>query len=248
MFYKTNVDIANTKSMWNFLKEHFTYYTMNSWNRQESIANNVKLYNLNLDGDWTTVLDYLRDAEDCGGLQDMIDGEIQAFNEEHYPNYRVSFNGRSSGYLVLYNADDNCSVLPPCVTSYDTYEDFKEDIKAYWNGYNVSDFKQELRDAVELVREFDKLCDTLRDIVNGYSTSNFNVDKLDYTIDYFYACYGEDLEILGIAGPTLEGDKVRLNDIAYFKSFMYCFVNCFGDDAAKVRGDDDNKYLWLKEN
>ena len=31
MFYKTGVDIANTKSMWEFLHNHFQYYTMNSW-------------------------------------------------------------------------------------------------------------------------------------------------------------------------------------------------------------------------
>jgi hypothetical protein len=245
MFYKTNVDISNTKSMWNFLKEHFTYYTMNSWNRQESIANNVKLYNLNLDGDWTTALNYLTDAKDCGGLQDMIDGEIHAFNEEYYPNYRVGFNGRSSGYLVIYNADDNCSVLPPCVTSYDTYEDFKEDVKSYWNGYNVSDFNRELRDAVELVRDFDKLCDSLRDLVNEYSKRSFDSDKLEAAIEWFNNEYGDELVCLELTGPVMEGDRVKLNDLESYKAYMTCFMICLGEDHRRATGKDG--YLWLKE-
>ena len=48
MFYQKGVDISNTKSMFNFLNNHFTYDTMNSWNGLKSIANNVKVYNLNL--------------------------------------------------------------------------------------------------------------------------------------------------------------------------------------------------------
>jgi hypothetical protein len=218
---------------------------MNSWNRQESIANNVKLYKLNLDGDWTNVIKYLTDVGDCGGLQALIDDEIRAFDEEHYPNYRVGFNGRSNGYLVLYNSDNNCSILPPCVVSYDSYEDFKEDVKAYWNGYRVSDFNYELREAVKVVRDFDRLCDTLRDIVNEYSKRNFEEDKLANAVERFYSEYGDDLEDLNIQGPKVDGDKVRLYDIQYYRAFMDCFIMCFGDDYGKV--DYDSKYLWLRE-
>ena len=50
MFYKTGVDITNDKQMFNFLKNHFEYYTCNSWNGLRSVANNVKLYNLDLSG------------------------------------------------------------------------------------------------------------------------------------------------------------------------------------------------------
>ena len=48
MFYKKGVDISNTKSMYNFLKNHEKYDTLNSWNGLKSIANNVKVYNLKL--------------------------------------------------------------------------------------------------------------------------------------------------------------------------------------------------------
>ena len=245
MFYKSGVDIANTKSMWEFLNNHFTYSTLNSWNRLTSIANNVKLYNLNLEGDWYNVLKYLTDAGDCGSLQMAIDDEIRAFDEEHYPNYRVGFNGRSSGYLVLYNGDNNCSVLPECVVQYDSYEDFKEDVKAGWNGYRVNDFNYELRQAVEIVRDFDKLCDRLRDIVNEYSKRNFTEDKLADAIERFYIEYGDDLDDLNIQGPQLDGDKVRLYDIRFYNAFMNCFFECFGDDRRRI--DYDTTHLWLED-
>lgn len=245
MFYIKNVDISNTKSMWNFLHSHPTYHTMNSWNRQSSIAHNVKLYNLNLDGNWTTVLDYLKDAADCGSLQLLIDDEIRAFDEEHYPNYRVGFNGRSSGYLVLYCCDHNDTVLPNCVADYESYEDFKYDVKAGWNLYNVSDFNKELRDAVKIVRDFDRLCDRLRDIVNEYSTRSFNSDKLLDAIERFENEYYGDLDLLDIEGPTMDGDKIRLNDIKDYNAFMHCFFECFGDDRSRI--DYNDTHLWLKE-
>lgn len=245
MFYKKNVDICSTKSMWNFLKDHFTYYTHNTWNGRESIANNVKLYKLNLDGDWTVILKYLTDSGDCGCLQDLIEGEIMAFNEEHYPNYTACFNGRSNGYLVLYDTENRESVLPDCVTAYSTYEDFKEDVKAYWNCYKVSDFNDELRDAVELVRDFDRLCDRLRDIVNEYSTRSFNSDKLLDAIERFENEYYGDLDLLDLEGPTMDGDKIRLNDIKDYNAFMHCFFECFGDDRSRI--DYNDTHLWLKE-
>lgn len=243
MFYKTGVDISNTKSMWEFLAKHYTYNTMNSWNGLKSVANNVKLHKLNLDGDWTNVLQYLVDAGDCGNLQLAIDDEIMAFNEEYYPNYRVGFNGRSNGYLVLYNSENNRSVLPECVAYYESYEDFKEETKSC--NENVSDYNYELRQAVKLVRDFDKLCDRLRDIVNEYSTRNFEEDKLNDAIERFYSEYGDDLDDLNIQGPRLDGDKIRLYDIGCFHAFMDCLISCFGDDSRRV--DFDSKYVWLKE-
>lgn len=243
MFYKTGVDIANIKSMWEFLHNHFTYFTMNSWNRQTSIANNVKLYNLALEGDWTVVLKYLLDEADSGQLQLTIDDEIREF-EERNPYYKVFFNGRSGGYLVLCTSD-NSSVLPPCVADYDSYKDFKEDVKSGWNGYLVRDFYRELRDAVEIVREFDKLCDKLRDVANEYSKRGFDVDKLEAALEHFNNAYGDDLIALELEGPVLDGDKVKLNDIKSYNAFMECFLDCLGEDCRRVA--HNNTHLWLKE-
>lgn len=244
MFYKTGVDIANTKSMWNFLHEHPTYHTMNSWNRQVSIAHNVKLYNLDLEGDWTVVLRYLYDETDSGCLQTNIDDAIREF-EESNPYYKVYFNGRSGGYLVLCNSSDSTAVLPSCVADYYSYEDFKEDIKAGYNGYNVTDFDRELRDAVEIVREFDRLCDRLRDIVNEYSKRSYDVDKLADAVNHFDEEFGDDLESLNLEGPVLEHNQVALNDIIDYKAFMTCFLYCFGEDRNRVANNET--HLWLRE-
>ena len=244
MFYTTGVDICNTKSMWEFLHNHFTYYTMNSWNRQKSIAHNVKLYNLNLEGDWSVAMRYLFDENDSGQLQMLIDDMIQEF-EERNSYYKVYFNGRSGGYLVLCDTDSNMTVLPNCVADYDTYEDFKEDIKSGWNNYNVSDFDYELRQAVRVVREFDKLCDELRDLVNEYSKRSFDVDKLEAALEWFNNEYGDDLVALDVTGPVMEGDKIRLNETVYYHAFMECLFKCFGEDAKRIASNDT--HLWLKE-
>lgn len=243
MFYTTGVDIASTKSMWNFLHNHFQYYTMNSWNRSKSIAHNVKLYNLNLEGDWIVAMKYLFDEADAGCLQLYIDDEIREF-EEKYPWAKVFFNGRSSGYLVLGTKNNNGSVLPDCVTDYDNYEDFKADMKD--QGYLVSDFDRELRDTVEIVREFDRLCDRLRDLVNEYSKRSFDADKLEQAVERFNNDFGDDLVSLELAGPVLEGDRVKLNDIEDYRAFLTCFMICLGEDKSRATGTEG--YLWLKEN
>jgi len=63
MFYKKGVDITNDRQMFYFIKNHFTYYTMNSWNGLQSIANNVKLHRLQLQGDWTVAYNLLNNGE-----------------------------------------------------------------------------------------------------------------------------------------------------------------------------------------
>jgi hypothetical protein len=216
---------------------------MNSWNRSTSIAHNVKLYNLNLEGDYEVVMRYLFDEMDSGCLQALIATEIREFERKNSA-YRVGFNGRSGGYLVLYNADSRSSVLPEIVDDYDNYEDFKADVKDM--GYNVSDFDHALRETVEIVREFDRLCDRLRDIVNEFSLRNFGADKLEAALEGFGALYGEDMDRLGLTPPVMEGDHVVLNDCAKYFTFLDSYLRCLGEDYSKVR-IEDNK-LWLKEN
>lgn len=240
MFYKKGVDISSVKSMWEFLHNHPTYSTMNSWNGHRSIAHNVKLYNLNLTGDWTRVLDFLYDEADCGQLQMFIQDEITAF-ERANPQYRAGFNGRSGGYLVLYNKDNCRTVLPDCL-DYECYEDFKEDYTGY--GYSVSDCMYELRETTKLVREFDKLCDRLRDLVDGYSKSNtFDQCKLEDAVERFNFAYGDDLDSLGFDGPVAKGDYVELNQIADYQAFMDCFELCLGDDRRRAYINDGKLYL-----
>ena len=74
------------------------YWTMNSWNGVESLAYNLKVYN---------VIDYrlqdkvfeLMEAED---FYDEINELIWCFDVNHNYEWQAGFNGRSGGYLVLY--------------------------------------------------------------------------------------------------------------------------------------------------
>ena len=45
MYYK-EVDKRYKESMIKYLRKHFRYHTMNSWNKSTSYANNIKLYNI----------------------------------------------------------------------------------------------------------------------------------------------------------------------------------------------------------
>ena len=185
LFQKVGVDICNPKSMFEFINNHFKYWTMNSWNRLKSIANNVKLYNLNLDGDWGTVLDYLYDEEDIGDLQYQINEMISNWEDDH-PGYSLGFNGRSSGYLVIYNKEYDKetdgvrinfrNILPDDLVGFDTYEEFKESIKDYC-GWTMKNMIPELRKYTQLIRDFDKLCDNLRELVNDYSKLDYKAEK-----------------------------------------------------------------------
>lgn len=244
MFYKTGVDIASTKSMWNFLKDHFQYSTLNSWNGLASIAHNVKLYNLKLDGDWGQVLDYLYDEADCGALQVLIQDELQDFIFKH-PGYAVGFNGRSGGYLVLYNAHDYQSVLPSCVEQYETYEDFKSDIKNNYYGERVCDYLSVLRQAVELVRDFDRLCDSLRDLVNSFSVRNFESDRLTAAVEEFNDFYGDEFAALGLIGPEMEDGKIKLNDTASYNLARTALFGCLQSVKDRISINED--YLWLRD-
>ena len=242
MFYQNGVDISSVKSMWEFLQEHPTYSTLNSWNGLRSIAHNVKLYNLELEGDWTVVLDFLSDTADSGDLQFLLAESLEEFAREN-PGYKVGFNGRSDGYLVLYNQDNWRSVLPEAVTDFETYEEFKNYCKE--NGERVTDYLRELRDTVTVVRAFDTLCDELRDLANEYSKKNFDSLKLENAVDRFHYEYDDDLDALSLAGPVIEDDHVNLNDIAEFTSFMNLFYKCLGQDARRAYVNDT--LLYLKE-
>jgi hypothetical protein len=208
----------------------------------KSIAHNVKLYNLKLDGDWTVALQFLHDEMDTGCLQMFIDDEIREFSSEN-PGYVVGFNGRSGGYLVLYNSDNYRTILPDCVEQYDTYEDFKLDCKDY--GYRIKDYYREMREVTLVVREFDKLCDRIRDLVNGYSTRSFGDSKLEEVVERFYNEYGDDLDELGLEGPEYMSGKIKLNNVADYKSLLFCLMFLFGSDAQKV--ETDNTYIWLED-
>ena len=160
MFWKKGVDVCSSKSMWNFLHDHPKYDTMNSWNGLKSVAHCVKLHKLKLEGDWYKAYELLDNSDWCD-VNDMIYEW-----EELHPGYSVGFNGRSGGYLVLYNKSRYIDVLPDYISGY-TYDEYKEYCVDYYG--TVKNHRSNLRYYVDLVRDFDKLCDDLREYVNELS-------------------------------------------------------------------------------
>lgn len=100
-FYKP-VDLRSRKEMIDFLSEHFRYPTMNSWNRATSYACNLKVDRLGLPFDLVLkLLDMLETQEFFDVRQELLD----TFNAEHRYRWQAAFNGRSGGYLVLYQGE-----------------------------------------------------------------------------------------------------------------------------------------------
>ena len=49
--FAQKIDMRNRKKMTEYLKNHFRYYTANSWNRSTSYACNLKIY-MNVNNLW----------------------------------------------------------------------------------------------------------------------------------------------------------------------------------------------------
>lgn len=98
--FESKVDMRSRKSMTDFLLNHFRYDTMNSWNRSTSYANNMKIRNLDVSRE---IEDKLYDMLDVDSyeLSDAWDNLITDF--EYETGYTAGWNGRSGGYLVMYD-------------------------------------------------------------------------------------------------------------------------------------------------
>lgn len=205
-FYKTGLDITNDRQMFEFLKNHFEYYTMNSWNGLKSIANNVKVFNLGLDGDCYVALNLLQ-LDDYATINFMIEDWEYA-----HEGYCVGFSGRSGGYLVLGSNQHNGNILPDCIVDSSDYENFKNYVKDLWGGLKY--YRPNLRDYVKLVQDFDKLCDEIREYVNSLSQVDFISEELQKVVDRFNSYYEADLEYLGIKKlEVTEDNKIYVGEI-----------------------------------
>lgn len=158
-FYK-EVNYDSPKEMFDFLSNHFTYDTMNSWNGIRSIANNVKVYNL--DVDYEDAMDALQEDDYFS-----INRTIEDWEADH-PEYEVGFNGRSGGYLVLTRKQKHLHVFKEdnCYPGeYENYEYWMRDIEATFGSYE--EYKPTLIEEVKIVQAFDKLCDELVDVLRA---------------------------------------------------------------------------------
>lgn len=219
MFYQKGVDITNDKQMFNFLKNHFEYCTANSWNRMSSIANNVKLYNLDLSGDWGVALALLE-----AGEYETINMMISDWELEHR-GYEVFFNGRNGGYLVLVDKDGYGPVLSDEIRMFDTYEEYKEWCRDEYGSVKAN--RADLVKYTKLVQDFDKLCDQLRDYCDELSRQSFEIVEMNRIVDQFNDDYENDLELLGF-------DYLRVNDAGEVDIAEIYTLQCLAEAFQKI--------------
>ena len=175
-FNKTH-GIKTLKDKFEYIKNHETYWTMNSWNRLYSIANNIKAYNLGF----------------SNAQQDKLYGFIECENFYQDINFmiensglNVGVNGRSGGYLVLYNDKNNCCAIDDCYCNFENYKEFLEHEKAYVE-FRIA--QENCRCIVErdfeLVKQFDELCDEIRNYVM-YLIDNAKIEEKERILTQKY--------------------------------------------------------------
>ncbi len=201
--FSKEVDMRSRSAMTDFLAKHFRYCTMNSWNRSTSYANNVKVYKLGLSSEQEEKLYALLDTSE---FYTYISEMFDEFAAAHNFLWQVGFNGRSGGYLVLYQGyskpSEHKSYCTECgQRNYksvaetgnnkcgrcgsDARVDYMRaplEIGCYPGrstdmGEDFEDWDMyQLRERVKLVQEFDRLCDDILSTVVGL-IENYEVEE-----------------------------------------------------------------------
>jgi len=156
--YHKKIDKTNRNEMIDFLNNHFSYWTMNSWNRLRDYANNVKIYNI--DVETPEIRDRLYDLfYSEGSFLDDLFSEINSliYDFKLETGYDVFFNGRSGGYLVI-----KTDFFDTC------FEDYEDNY---------------IKECVEVVEKFDILCDDIVSLAlsyaEGYTDRNKKLEKIE---------------------------------------------------------------------
>ncbi len=99
-FFQKKVDRRSRDAMVAFLAGHFRYNTMNSWNRASSYAQYIKINRIGLTSEQNDAAWDILDADFWNEIRYPIDEFTQQMNGA----YTMGSNGRSGGYLVLYES------------------------------------------------------------------------------------------------------------------------------------------------
>ena len=204
MYYK-QVDKRSRKALVTFLKEHFRYHTMNSWNRSTSYANCIKLHQVDKPSDidedtWWQMLE-------VANWHEILNDLLEDFARQYDFEWQAGINGRSGGYVVLYRG----GIKPSGYKSYctrcgqknyqavldgevgtcgkcdaQTRSNFKKThMQVFtWPGKEVDmceDFHDwtltEVQQRVALVQSFDRLCDNILAAYINICKNNHIIEK-----------------------------------------------------------------------
>ena len=181
-FNKTNKNIS-VRQKFDYIHNHFYYYTMNSWNETKSLANNVKIYNLPLTKEQKDKFFELYCDENL--IDEMyfhINTILEDFALEN--EFEIAFNGRSGGYLVAYNKNNNSNVIDEDLIDFESYDEAIKYYKEYY-GWSFRDCQAELKSIIErnfaICVLFDDCCD---DVLNElkYLLDNARVEEEEIVV------------------------------------------------------------------
>lgn len=97
-FYQ-EVDTNSRNAMVAFLKNHPRYPTANSWNSSTSYSCDLKIHHLDLPRNIEDKLQLMLDTEELADIRTEL---LENFDRTHAYFWQAAMNGRSGGYLVLY--------------------------------------------------------------------------------------------------------------------------------------------------
>lgn len=150
-----NIDRRYRKNLETYLKEHFRYGTMRTWDGPTSYANDIRLKNLNIPDDKMDIAMQLAKNElECPSWDEFVIAAAQDFYQK--TGYHIGFNGNACGYLVLYACEDDASnpgqykvLLNKAIDPIETFDPAALDLKT-------------LKARADLVWELDTVCEQLR--------------------------------------------------------------------------------------
>lgn len=193
-FNKTTKNMTLTQKF-DYIKKHFTYWTMNSWNKDESIANNIKIYNLPLTREQQDrAYEIICDENLCNELwQDYLATYIYNFKRVHHDYFEIYSNGGNGGYLVL-NGLEGCRVINEDIEYAESYKELVNRFKDIYGWAYVDaqrEARQEIEDTFDLIVDFDNTCD---DMLNEfiYVLDCVDIKTKTYTKEYTCKTFGDN--------------------------------------------------------
>ena len=205
-FYQ-KIDLRSRGEMTSYLAGHFRYPSMNSWNNSTSYACNLKVDRLGLEHD---IVMKLLDMIGIPDFFDPINDLIHEFGSDHNFAWQAGFNGRSGGYLVLYQgALESSGYKSHCIAcGQQNYKSVSESgnvcgkcgqparvdyAKRHMrvvsfpgrgtdDGEDYLDWEIcQLKDRVQLVQDFDRLADAIvQEAV--YIANNYRLEDETFTV------------------------------------------------------------------